>query len=1372
MFVPFLFVALIDKKNQMKKFGSCLLLIFICLGLYAQIPFPQTINNLFTNPHQLIYNQDGSRSYRQATLHTYARISGQYNPILSPGGLRSDGVDKFSGTNNINLPLWSVSGRGFPISLTLSYSSKGVKVSQISSNVGLGWNINAGGIIRRITRGIPDDYNGTMGMTQPQSGWITDQLGHGSINLYTNNLSISEEIYNWNPNTDANCLSHILGYNQSDPLCFASVNPSSDLRPNHDTESDLYIIEGPNLNGSFIFSNQQTDDKLPIIRSIGQSNLKIIPHFSQNGTYLEIPIESFEIIDENGNTFYFDLHEKAYLLRTDINATNAFLSAAYSFETAHAWDYVSGWFLTKIITYLGDEIEFSYEKEEYIMDPTNIDFTRAEDPNQQANIFKGYKSKLLNEAWDITNADYIETYRISNITGSDFIIDFIANNNRNDLLAKNQYYNTPKSIDIINIYRRLSADITDVEFQRRFEFFYSYTYAENTNNCPIFHPDLLNPARYRLILDKLIESGKKQTFSPYTFEYYSNPYQSITSLPCRFSYNQDIWGFYNDASNSSLTPEIYIFPERTYEYMFNGSSYSFKDRFWLFDIGESPVITLDGADRLPEEESCKRGSLIAINYPSGARREFDYELNEFNYKDETIEGAGLRLQKETIKENNIPISIKEYFYEDGEALGFPIYGYFDPLIQGSLTDYQYYNAFYVRSNCNLSNTNDEIGYGKVSMKTSGQENKGKTIWYYENSPNISVPISLFPSIDYYSPTEATSVPEYIPLSSNPFCCINDVSDDFDRYPYHSIVNVDWFRGRLKSMEYRNANDDIVKKTEYEYQCRYLGDGVSTQIDGMDKVIGMKVGFLQSGTGGSSSNPVASVIKNVTYTGVASLPIRITTTNYDDYGNALTEIIDHEYSKYNQLKTTSKINSDGTKSIVEYKRPLDYFDVKTDVFNNPTDPNGLAIYKLAEQNSLNTIVEQINKIQYPNNTEYVVGGKISLFKQIDNNSPYPCLPAQDLYLATNEPLSTDPNNPDFFEESNRTGNPTYTFLYDDRYKARNNYLEYDDNFRLITSKNEDNVLYAFKWDPYLDKTIANATNAMGYEIDFTGYDFGHGNGDIVESTLSNPAFFGKYMQRIYAYNVEDTEIQITFESSSPPSNKGYTASAWVKGEEGVHLRMKATFSGFQTLYSTAVNNNGHANEWCLLKTEISEQELATYANCQSIMVQIDNQSSQHAYVDEVKIHPSDIALFSTKNYDDNGNTIGESNTNDIYIKYEYDDLDRITITRNDNDEIINVNEYGTGNPAIFTWDDTGGGGSLSNIPEANEQLTISVNTPDLPGASYEYMYYLQDSSPPSSYTQDDDGIFTLSLSEGIYLIKVKVSINGYSDFEFVRSIQVY
>lgn len=62
-----------------------------------------------------------------------------------------------NGTFTVSVPIWEVKAKGLSIPISLNYHGSGVKVEEVASRVGLGWALNAGGVITRVVRGMPDD---------------------------------------------------------------------------------------------------------------------------------------------------------------------------------------------------------------------------------------------------------------------------------------------------------------------------------------------------------------------------------------------------------------------------------------------------------------------------------------------------------------------------------------------------------------------------------------------------------------------------------------------------------------------------------------------------------------------------------------------------------------------------------------------------------------------------------------------------------------------------------------------------------------------------------------------------------------------------------------------------------------------------------------------------------------------------------------------------------------------------------------------------------------------------------------------------------------------------------------------------------------
>ncbi len=97
-------------------------------------------------------------------------------------GVACGQVDMFRGTLNNNIPIHTFKGREMDLPISLNYTTTGIKVDQVASNVGLGWNLNVGGKISRVAVGKPDGHRVTSS-TQVGGGiCINSPSGDGYLN--------------------------------------------------------------------------------------------------------------------------------------------------------------------------------------------------------------------------------------------------------------------------------------------------------------------------------------------------------------------------------------------------------------------------------------------------------------------------------------------------------------------------------------------------------------------------------------------------------------------------------------------------------------------------------------------------------------------------------------------------------------------------------------------------------------------------------------------------------------------------------------------------------------------------------------------------------------------------------------------------------------------------------------------------------------------------------------------------------------------------------------------------------------------------------------------------------------------------------------
>jgi len=102
------------------------------------------------------------------TIDINAQVSQVNNDFISPEIPASPLVSEFtkygdfpvslnSGVIAVNVPLGKLKGHKLDVNLGLSYHASGIKVTDVASRVGLGWVLNAGGVISRNVRGLPDE---------------------------------------------------------------------------------------------------------------------------------------------------------------------------------------------------------------------------------------------------------------------------------------------------------------------------------------------------------------------------------------------------------------------------------------------------------------------------------------------------------------------------------------------------------------------------------------------------------------------------------------------------------------------------------------------------------------------------------------------------------------------------------------------------------------------------------------------------------------------------------------------------------------------------------------------------------------------------------------------------------------------------------------------------------------------------------------------------------------------------------------------------------------------------------------------------------------------------------------------------------------
>lgn len=172
-------------------------------------------------------------------------------------------VNYHTGGVTLSVPLYEVKIGSITLPISLSYQTSGIRVTDVSSRVGLGWTLQGEGVITRTVRGLPDE----------------DTFGYG----YTSSI-----------------LSYIDFYSSLNNPKYAAAEAVANGY--YDSEPDIYSYNFFGKSGKFYVDPTHGIVKIP------HNNLKINPEWT--------------IVDENGNKFLFTETEETTVLSSTNSPTH------------------------------------------------------------------------------------------------------------------------------------------------------------------------------------------------------------------------------------------------------------------------------------------------------------------------------------------------------------------------------------------------------------------------------------------------------------------------------------------------------------------------------------------------------------------------------------------------------------------------------------------------------------------------------------------------------------------------------------------------------------------------------------------------------------------------------------------------------------------------------------------------------------------------------------------------------------------------------------------------------------------------------------------------------------------------------------------
>ncbi|MDN5216387.1 hypothetical protein QQ020_30240 [Fulvivirgaceae bacterium BMA12] len=798
-------------------------------------------------------------------------------------------VSYYTGTPQIDVPLWEVQLKDFTLPIALSYHAGGIKVEEAASNVGLGWSLMAGGVITRAVKDKPDDSWPICGdfwaypasFTTPTIADFT-RCGYGLLwalsapsNANFNGLdSYDIDLQSFNGTVGSNSYSLNLLRKFYGTAQFPD-NQDLYLLSMADSEPDIYYFNFAGRTGKFVFD---VNSGTPTIRTFPYQDLDI--QYSTNGHTLT----EFRITDEQGILYIFNVVERTENSYTanhnvpldyGVGEANGLVYEVKNYNPGSGRkEFNSSWYLSRIETPLGEYLDFTYEDEEYWVanrgsQQTGLYFVRPTagsltyDPND-INNDGYYNSQIRNE----TN---IIGKRLSKIENDEIRIDFQATHEREDLVYTErisviggQILNAPPyAIDGIVINNKIGGLSRIKKFVLDYDYFLSAT---NENINPVgnlvdnYHLNILvtDSSKYykRLRLKSVQEFGKTNTalIPPFKFEYKYHDFTNVSwhRLPHRLSFQQDIWGLYNGAAaNNTLIPTIWVYP----------THYPVKDsrqfRVYRKSSHTGSEYRMPGASRLPNLNTIDIGMLTKIIYPSQGYTEYQYGSHIFDDEGEDEVGGGVRINR-IIKHDGYDHTkdIKyDYNYStsdtdissSGKVIGKPIFAVRNTNLAGvgianndtELT-YKSVTTRYSTPQAAVGRTNNSyVGYRRVVESILGNGKNEYTYsmpatWHEKNDTPIGTGDGVCdPNLDGHCDElyELTPVEDIIVTRTGSHLNIADY--DFSQnpalpntFPFPENPNYDWQRGHLLSQKSFKEDGSLVKENVYSYTNYFPNSGTA------------------------------------------------------------------------------------------------------------------------------------------------------------------------------------------------------------------------------------------------------------------------------------------------------------------------------------------------------------------------------------------------------------------------------------------------------------------------------------------------------------------------------------------------------------------
>lgn len=402
----------------------------------------------------------------------------------------------YTGVPNISIPFYTIKIKGAEIPIGLSYHASGNKVDDVASDVGLGWSLNATGLVSILNNGILDEISGYPNIIGNYFEKIKNlsfqQTYEGGMLNCGTAILFSDPIFGPDPFS-------LYGGGQAGFL-------TEVIKDLSDSEPDVYTFSFGNRTGKFF------TDENGVFKTIPYSNISI-SRIVESGNS-----KGYKIVDESGTAYEFTYKEEAFA--NSISDCNIYGNAQ---NTSPYRGMSRSYYLTRIQNIYGERIEFFYTGKG--INPTlQKTFSRAKFLESTSPCWELNAQGDLYYNCTVTNTKAVTVARLDSVkSSSGVIVKFnYSTAERIDLPGAN-------ALTAVEVWSNVTVRKKIKTFDLSYDYFGNST-ATNTGD--------------RLRLLSVTEQGKPA----YNFSYNNVP------LPPRLSYAQDHYGYFNGKTNTTLLP--------------------------------------------------------------------------------------------------------------------------------------------------------------------------------------------------------------------------------------------------------------------------------------------------------------------------------------------------------------------------------------------------------------------------------------------------------------------------------------------------------------------------------------------------------------------------------------------------------------------------------------------------------------------------------------------------------------------------------------------------------------------------------------------------------------------------------------------------